>query len=521
MYFNKVFVICAFFCSMLFAADRSPTISVLPFTDNNQAAINQSYGKVIAVMFETHLRNETNFIVLEHGGSKKAGAVLSGEVSVVGTIIQIDAKLISADTKDVIVAEYAQVNSQIELRSEIAKLAKAIEDKYLRQWMGDLQITVLPTEGEVYLNEQFMGKSSLAKPLRLNNLLEGKHALRVLAGGYQKYEQDIRVEPRTLQNVQVPLQSLPGSLRIESEPSEADVYINGQNMGKTPYNLASIAQGNYNVELKAENFEPFKQSVKIQSGQLSELKPKMKIISGSLLVESSPSSVRVFMNENFMGTTPILLENVSPGIVSINLHLDGYSEYRGDVKILPGRKTEVFSNMSRQTGKLTLVSSQRDISVKIEKENNSPLDIPFHIKAPFHKEILNAGEYKVTVSKPQYYDSTYSVTIKPDEEFRLETELKLKPGKISFVNAGKVPTDVFIDKEYKGKASGMNLEVPEGEHEILLRNWFIEKKFKVQIQADETEEISLQEFTQNSSFSWWGALGAALIAIPVYVAGQK
>jgi hypothetical protein len=500
---------------MLFAADRSPTISVLPFTDNNQAAASQSYGKVIAVMFETHLRNETNFIVLERGSPKKAGAMLFGEVSLVGAIIQIDAKLISADTRDVIVAEYAQVNSQVELRSEIARLAKAIEDKYLRQWMGDLQIIVLPTEGEVYLNEQFIGKSSLAKPLRLNNLLEGKHALRVLAGGYQKYEQDIRVEPRTLQNVQVSLQSLPGSLRIESEPSEADVYINGQNMGRTPYNLASIAQGNYNVELRAENFEPFKQTVKIQSGQLSELKPKMKIIPGSLLVESSPSNARVFMNESFMGTTPILLENVSPGIVSINLHLNGYSQYREDVKILPGRKTEVFSNMSRQTGKLTVVSHQQGLSVKIEGESNSSLE------APFHKQILNAGEYKITVSKPKYYSKVYPITIKPDEEFRLSTELDLKPGKISFVSAGKTPTDVFINNEYKGKASGMSLEVPEGEHEILLRNWFSEKKFKVQIQADKTEEISLLEFTQNTSFSWWGALGAVLIAIPVYVAGQK
>jgi len=500
---------------MLFAAGRSPTISVLPFTDNNQAAASHSYGKVVAVMFETHLRNETNFVVFEQGSSKKAGAVLSGEVSVIGTIIQIDAKLISADTREVIVSEYAQVNSQAELRSEVARLAKAIEDKYLRQWMGDLQITVLPTEGEVYLNEQFVGKSSLSKPLRLNNLLEGKHTLRVLAGGYQKYEQDIRVEPRTLQNIQVSLQSLPGSLRIESEPAEADVYINGQNMGKTPYSQASIAQGDYSVELRAENFEPLKQMVRIQSGQLSELKPRMKIISGSLLVESSPANVQVFMNEHFMGVTPILLENINPGIVSISLQLNGYSQYGENVKVLPGKKTAVYANMSRQTGKLTIVSSQHELQVKIEGDSNTSL------AAPFHKQVLNAGEYKITVSKPKYYDNTYSITIKPDVEFRLSTELKLKPGKISFVNAGKIPTDVFINEKYKGKASGMNLEVPEGEHEVLLRNWFSEKKFKVQIQADKTEEISLQEFTQNSSFSWLGALGAALIAIPIYIAGQR
>jgi hypothetical protein len=522
MRFNKIFAVCIIFCSILFAADRSPTISVLPFADNNQAAASQGYGKVIAAMFGTHLRNETNFIVLEHGGSKKAGAVLSGEVSVVGSVIQIDVKLTTVATGDVVVAEYAQVNSQAELRQEISKLAKAIEDKYLRQWMGDLQIIVLPTEGEVYLNEQFMGKSSLAKPLRLNSLLEGKYALRVLAGGYQKYEQNIQVEPRTLQNIQVSLQSLPGSLRIESEPAEANVYINGQNMGKTPYSLTSIAQGNYSIELRAENFEPFKQMVKVQAGQLSELKAIMKIISGSLFVESSPSNAQVFIGKDFMGMTPILLENITPGMALVTLRLKGYDESEGKVKILPGRKTETFFSMSRQTGKLTVVSSQHGLSVKIENESNPSLDVPSFLEAPFHKQTLNAGVYKITVSKPSYHDNVYSgIVIKPEEEFRLETELSLKPGKISFIKAGQVPTDIFIDKEYKGKASGMNLEVPEGEHEILLRNWFIEKKFKIQIKADETEEISLQEFTQNSSLSWWGALCAALIAIPVYIAGQK
>jgi len=513
--FRRILIVLAFFCIFSFAAERTPTISVLPFTDNNQESVGQSYGKVIAAMFGTHLRNETNFIVLEQNNPQKAGALLTGSVSVTGSLIQIDAKLVSAATGDVVVAEYAQVRSHAELRAEVSKLSKTIEDKYLRQWMGDLQITTLPTEGEVYLNEQFVGKSSLSKPLRLNNLLEGKYSLRVLAGGYQRSEQEIQVAPRTVQNVQVTLQSLPGSIRIESEPSEAIVFINGQDMGKTPYSLLSIAQGNYNIELKAENFKPFKRAIAVHSGQLSELKAKMEVVSGSLFVQSTPSNAQVFMNEDFMGLTPLLLENINPGTLPVTLRLDGYSEHKDGVRILSGAKTEINANMNRQTGKLTVVSSQHDISINIAGESNLSLE------APFHKHLLNVGMYELTVSKPRYYDKKYSIIIKPDEEYRLETELVLKPGRISFVKAGEIPTDVFINNEYKGKASGMSLETPEGEHEIILRNWFNEKKLKVNIHADKTEEISLQEFAQNSSFSWWGALGAALIAIPIYLAGQK
>jgi TolB-like protein len=509
------FAIFIFSFALLFAAERTPTISVLPFVDSNQDAANLSYGKVIAAMFGTHLRNETNFVVIEQGNQQKAGILLTGNVSVVGSYIQIDAKLISAGSGDVVIVEYAQVNSQAELRNAVSKLAKTIEDKYLRQWMGGLQIVVLPTEGEVYLNEQFMGKASMEKPLRLNNLLEGKYSLRVLAGGYQKQEQNIQVQPRTVQNVQMSLQSLPGSIRIESEPSGAEVVINGQKMGATPYSLDNIAQGGYNIELQAENFKPFRQTMKIQSGQLSELKAVMEVIPGQLFVQSSPATAKVFMSGDFMGNTPLLLENIRPGTAPITVKLPGYSDYQEDAKVLPGKKTEMSANMIRQTGKLTIVSPQHGLSVQIEGESKMSFE------APFHKQTLNAGKYQVTISKPQYYNAVYSISIDPDEEFRLETELTLKPGRISFINTGNAPTDVFVNGEYKGKASGMNLELPEGEHAILLRNWFNEKQWKTHVHADKTEEISLEEFVRNSAFSWWGAIGAVLIAIPVYFAGAK
>ena len=516
--FYRIFIVCVIFCASLFAQERTPTISVLPFTDNNQEATNNSYGKVIAAMFNTHLRNETNFKVLENNSGQKANALLTGSVSVIGSasksIIQIDVRLINS-SGDVVVAEYAQVNSQDDLRGAISKLAKIIEDKYLRQYMGDLQISVLPVEGEVYLNDQFMGKAGFKKPLVLNSLLEGKYSLRVLAGGYQKAEQEIEVMPLTMQNVQISLQSLPGSIRIESVPNEASIFINGKDMGKTPYNASAVERGSYRVELKAENFKPFQQIINVQSGQLTELNARMEVVSGSLFVQSTPARARIFMENKFMGLTPLLLENIKPGTVPVRLILSGHTEYREDVKILPGKQTEVNAAINRQTGKLTIVSSQHNLSVKIQGEGEKTLE------APFHKQTLNAGDYKIIVSKPKYYDSVYYISIKLDEEYRIDVDLKLKPGKISFVKAGEIPTDVFIDNEYKGKAAGMFLEVPEGEHDILLRNWFSEKKFKVLISADETEEISLEEFTKKSSFTWWGALGAVLIALPVYFAGQR
>ena len=114
---------------------RNPTLAVLPFVEANPDAAKDGLGTSVASMFGTMLKNETSFLVVERSqvarvlGEKALSesgitaeqrkdlaklfnteAILTGEVSRFGELVQIDARLVSVETGQVLVAEYAEVH---------------------------------------------------------------------------------------------------------------------------------------------------------------------------------------------------------------------------------------------------------------------------------------------------------------------------------------------------------------------------------------------------------------------------
>jgi TolB-like protein len=520
---------------------RTPTIAILPFEDANVSAREEGFGKVVASMLNTHLRNETNFIVLER--SRLAGIVseqsylqsgltqnlreqlsklhsveviLVGEISKIGNTIQIDTRLISIENGQVMVAEYAEVKGQEELRSAISKLSQVIELKYLRQWMGDLHISATPVEGEVYLDRQYVGKASQKEPLVLKNILEGEYLVSVLAGGYEQFEQKIKVNPRSRFDLQVSLQSLPGSLSISSDPKEARVILNGKDMGKTPMELTNVAEGKYTLELVAPNYQNWLQRINIQSGQNSEVKAKLTVIPGSMMVASEPSGAEVFFEKQRVGKTPLLLENIPPGSAAVYLQLEGYEPKHESVQIKPGEKQSLEYKLDRLRGKLTVVGSLSGLTAKILDVNEKEL---MQQELPFHKMDLDADSYWLVVEKDQFYPVKYSLKILPNQENRVEIEMKEKPAVLHFTRTSRTPADVFIDGVYAGKADGMKAEVLRGKHQIVLRDYYKDHILQVDLQPNEQKTISAEPEAAGPKM-WLMVLGGLILSV-VVLGGAK
>jgi TolB-like protein len=512
---------------------RTPTIAVLPFSDANPDAAKQGLGRVISAMFGTHLRNETNFIVLERSSLVKvldekqyeeAGltketreklkqmlsveVLLTGEASDLSGQIQLDLRLISVATGEVVVADFAMVKDPESLRTAVARLAKSIEDRYLRQWMGNLTILVHPVEGEVYLDDLFIGKASVQTPLKLVGLLEGEYRLKVLAGGYQSMEQKVEVVPRASREIQVGLRSLPGSMEISSEPLGAGVFINGREYGKTPMNLDTLAEGYYTIQMEMKNFKPWSQRVRISSGQISEVKAKLEVVPGQILVESAPLGVQVYLGANVVGKTPLLIENVTPGNVNLFLRLDGYEVWSNELTVQPGEKVKVSPILRRLTGKLTVVTTDVGVKAEILTKQGGKVG---SFALPIHKVTLDEGTYVVRMVKDKFFTHEETISISPDRDIRIEASLNRKPGRLSIARAAKTAVDVFVDGKYVGKAGGLSKELPEGKHKLFLRNYHGEKSMDIDVVADETLEIPVETLSVGKGMPIWSALGAILL----------
>lgn len=519
---------------------RTPTLAILPFLNANDGSQKDGLGISVASMFGTHLKNETSFLVLERsqigklvneqnlsasglsesqreqlGKLFQAEAILTGEVSRFGDLIQLDARLISVENGQVLVAEYAQIQGYDKLRGAIVQISKALELKYLRRWMGDLAVSVQPVEAEVYLDDQYLGKASLKEPLKVENLLEGTYSLRVLASGYSNYIEAIAITPKIRREVQVAMKSLPGALKLVSEPQGATVRVNNMEMGKTPMQIDTVAEGQYRVVYELAGFQALDRQVEVRSGQQSEVKGVLKVKPGSLSVTSEPPGAEVYVNDARMGQTPMVVQNVVPGTVSIRVEKAQFSVLRDVITVKPGAQSVFAAPLQRLTGRLTVVADIDSVGVRIRDMSGRPIEERL---TPFHKLELNIGDYELELTRPLFVSQIRRISIRDDDEVRLEPKMKERSARLSVVS-GETTADVWVDGNYLGKAAGAKVELPKGKHTVVTAGFFGDTRTEIELKPDEKRQV-LMDRRQIGPPRWVIPLGVSLSAILLLVMGH-
>ncbi|WP_198011285.1 protein kinase domain-containing protein [Thermococcus sp. PK] len=73
---------------------------------------------------------------------------------------------------------------------------------------------------------------------------------------------------------------LRGILEVYTTPSDAEVYVNGDFIGKTPLTDYAISAGTYQVSIRKEDYQEIKEVVAISPGKLTTLNRELKIVTG-------------------------------------------------------------------------------------------------------------------------------------------------------------------------------------------------------------------------------------------------
>jgi hypothetical protein len=444
----------------------------------------------------------------------KVEVLLAGSVSELGDVIQIDCRLISMKTGKVVVAEFVEVQDVRELRNSVSKLARTIELKYLRQWMGNLSINTAPVEGEVYLDGTFVGKSSGKKALKISKLLVGEYQLRVIAGGYQENNQKIKIEAKSSLDLNVILNSLPGKLKVVSNPIGASIVLNGKNVGQTPMTLKNLKEGRYNLELALKNFLPRKKKVLVRPGQITDVNEALEVIPGSLSIESLPRKSLVYLDGKKLGVAPLVLDNLKPGSYQLKFTMAKYENKEVRIVVKPGQKVEVLETLGKQKGQLTVVSQQHDTKIKILNYKDSLI---YQGSLPLHKYNIPIGFYKTEISKQQYFSKNSKLQVKANKEIRLDINLKKKPGTLELLLAEK-GGDLYVDGEYIGKYRGQTLTIPEGEHKIFVQTSFGHVSGSVNVEADKLAKLDMEPPSRSPS-KWWVPSATLVLLMSLILTG--
>jgi hypothetical protein len=134
---------------------------------------------------------------------------------------------------------------------------------------------------------------------------------------------------------------------VTSEPSGAEIFIDGKSRGRTPLRLDLPARPH---ELIAHLDGWPNEQQKIVPATQRENVAHFVFANGSVKITSAPGGATVIANGKDFGQTPLVIEEVKPGKVSYELRLAGYK--RGSVigKVEPQQQTFLAARLEKTVG---------------------------------------------------------------------------------------------------------------------------------------------------------------------------
>jgi hypothetical protein len=234
---------------------------------------------------------------------------------------------------------------------------------------GALLVASDVLDAEVFVDGKSVGKV----PALVQLLKPGKHKVEVRAKGYapkqaeasisagKTFKLTLRLEPTT-------------ELKIVSEPTGVEVWVDGEKKGLAPLSLTNLKAGKHLVEGRLEGHTSVQHTVDLAQGKLFTLKLDLKAqkagpATGGLRVTSDQTQALVFIDGRFVGKTPLLRPQVVVGPHVVTVRKQGYEEHLETVEVKAGK-------IAALSVKLTAGGSSQPTSQAASQPTSKPTSQP-------------------------------------------------------------------------------------------------------------------------------------------------
>jgi hypothetical protein len=155
-----------------------------------------------------------------------------------------------------------------------------------------------------------------------------------------------------------------GQLTIRSTPSGARVEINGRARGTTPLTVRDLALGSMTVRLTRSGYQSVQRRVTLSAARnaqtidtsLERSRPAADeegpaTFTGSVLFETHPSGVNVYLDNKMVGVTPFQLRNVRAGSHVVRMEKTGFKRWTASVRVVAGQRIRVAASLEEDLGR--------------------------------------------------------------------------------------------------------------------------------------------------------------------------
>ncbi len=112
---------------------------------------------------------------------------------------------------------------------------------------------------------------------------------------------------------------------IDSRPSKANIKIDGEDMGKTPWQ-GVLKPGRRQIDFDLDGYSPVSKSVSPTAGSRVDLKVTLHPLGlGTLMtIRSNPENANIMLDGSFIGQTPLNSYQAAAGAHQLEIYLAGY-----------------------------------------------------------------------------------------------------------------------------------------------------------------------------------------------------
>ena len=329
-------------------------------------------------------------------------------------------------------AHYLDLRKQVKIEGESYAV---VEGKLMKP--ADLTITSEPPGAQVTIRGKNMGTT----PLTLKNLYPERVYVEVEANGYKTERRYITLREAFLNREHFVLKKLP-TLSVNSTPSGARVYVNGNFKGMTPLKLGSIDEEHVQVEVKKKFYHPWKKDLTLSAGQNVVLHAQLTLRKGKLIIESTPTGAKLFINGEKAGRTPY--QQVLPfGEYQVKLSRSGFV-YVNETVVFDQPELLKRFKLEPLRGTVILDNVLPDEKVFIDGKEYSTRQKKFK---------LRIGTHEIKIQRSGYLTHTEVVVVKANQVISVNGALKPKTRVGAVLRSLVIPGWGQMYQEKSGRAA--------------------------------------------------------------------
>jgi len=277
-------------------------------------------------------------------------------------------------------------------------------------------------------------------------MTRGNYRIAIQSPRYYPLEQDLKIGQEQNQQYSYQLQPLPGHLQIHTVPANnVQVWVDNELRGEAPLLVRNLGQGTHALELVADRYLPYSETVDIQ-GLDKEQQLNVRLIPawGDVSFSTQPAGADVFVDNENIGRTPVT-SGILQGDHNIRIKLAGYKAWLETINVTANEAMSLPLISLEQADTevlLETVPARANVTVAGKYAGQTPIAVA-----------LSPGEtVDIRFFKEGYQRALRTLTVKSDEKQRLQVTLQPELQSVQF-SSTPADAELYIDGILRGHAS--------------------------------------------------------------------